>query len=213
MVALFGTGGIGGGTSCDSSGCRPVSTVRKWRRRRYRKKHPNRNNRTSDTPLRWKLNGKNTFFQFKVLPFGLTSGPLICKKLFRPLIKRWRSKGILCVLFFDDGIMCAQNYSDCKSFSDIIKGDLLNAHVLPNCEKSTWTPQKCLTWLGYFWNFETKTLLVSKVRTERLTIKLLNLLAFCDRPRNCGLCRIHSVYEDCFIGWLFVLYQIFATHC
>ena len=53
----------------------------------------------------WFINGKQRYFIFKVVPFGICSGPSICKNVFRPLIVKWRSEGIPTVLFFDDGIV------------------------------------------------------------------------------------------------------------
>ena len=53
----------------------------------------------------WFIAGKQRYFIFKVVPFGICSGPSICKNIFRPLIVKWRSEGIPTVLFFDDGIV------------------------------------------------------------------------------------------------------------
>ena len=37
---------------------------------------------------------------FSVLPFGLSSGPYVCTKLLKPLIKKWRDEGWLCPLVY-----------------------------------------------------------------------------------------------------------------
>ena len=49
----------------------------------------------------WNFDGITRYFQFNVLPFGLTSAPYIFTKLTRPLIKKWRSeeKTILMYLY------------------------------------------------------------------------------------------------------------------
>ena len=44
------------------------------------------------------------YFQFTVLPFGLSSAPHLFTKLFRPLVKMWRCHGIPIVVFLDDGL-------------------------------------------------------------------------------------------------------------
>ena len=48
--------------------------------------------------------GNARYFQFTVLPFGLSSAPFIFTKLLRPLETHWRSHGIPIAIFFDDGI-------------------------------------------------------------------------------------------------------------
>ena len=48
--------------------------------------------------------GKFRYFQFCVLPFGLSSAPFIFTKILKPLQKSWRSRGILIAIFLDDGL-------------------------------------------------------------------------------------------------------------
>ena len=123
----------------------------------------------------WIIDGAKKYFQFKCFPFGLTSGPMVCKKMFRPLVCKWRNEGFLTVIFFDDGILCAKNYDQCKAQAKIIKSDLLKAHILPNCIKSIWKPQETITWLGYFWNFSDKCVSVSQQRSEKINKRLLDV--------------------------------------
>ena len=40
-----------------------------------------------------------------MLPFGLSTAGSIFTKFLRPLIKRWRAKGIKVVLYLDNGII------------------------------------------------------------------------------------------------------------
>ena len=49
-------------------------------------------------------NGSSRYFQFCVLPFGLSSAPFIFTKMFKPLLKSWRSRGIPIAIFLDDGL-------------------------------------------------------------------------------------------------------------
>ena len=44
------------------------------------------------------------YFQFCVLPFGLSSAPFIFTKILKPLQKSWRAQGIPIVIFLDDGL-------------------------------------------------------------------------------------------------------------
>lgn len=47
--------------------------------------------------------GSFRYFQFCVLPFGLSSAPFIFTKMFKPLLKSWRSRGIPIAIFLDEG--------------------------------------------------------------------------------------------------------------
>ena len=48
--------------------------------------------------------GRTRFFQFTVLPFGLSSAPYIFTTLLKPLETHWRAQGIPIAIFFDDGL-------------------------------------------------------------------------------------------------------------
>lgn len=52
------------------------------------------------------MNGKQKFFKFLVLPFGLKSAPYIhvLTKITRPLLKKWRGEEKCIVMYLDDGI-------------------------------------------------------------------------------------------------------------
>ena len=44
------------------------------------------------------------FYEFKFLPFGLTSAPYVFTKVVRQLVKYWRGRGDLILMYLDDGI-------------------------------------------------------------------------------------------------------------
>ena len=48
--------------------------------------------------------GHTRYFQFTVLPFGLSSATFIFTKLLKPLEARWRAQGIPIAIFFADGV-------------------------------------------------------------------------------------------------------------
>ena len=88
------------------------------------------------------------FFQFTVLPFGLSSAPYIFTKLLKPLVKYWRSQGKSLAIFLDDGIGAARTYISRKIFSLQTYADLLKFGFLPNESKCVWDPVQEITWLG-----------------------------------------------------------------
>ena len=112
---------------------------------------------------------------FKVVPFGIHSGPKICKDLFRPLIVKWRSEGIGTVLYFDDGAIGGVDFISCKKAATTVFKDLALCHVLPSAEKSNWEPVKGAVWLGYFWDFEKQIVQVSPKRVDTFFERLQKL--------------------------------------
>eukprot|EP00731_Ephydatia_muelleri_P022428 Em0015g11a len=48
------------------------------------------------------------FYVFTVLPFALASAPYVFTKLLRPLVKLWRSRGLKCLMYLDDGIVAVK---------------------------------------------------------------------------------------------------------
>lgn len=128
--------------------------------------------------FKWIFQGKETYFIFLVLPFGLCTGPRLCKKLFRPLVTRWRAEGFINVLFYDDGIIGGADYDTCLSASKFVFKDLMLCHILPNKDKSSWIPARICDWLGYTWNFIQSIVKV----TDQREIDFMNRL---DKLQTC----------------------------
>jgi hypothetical protein len=76
--------------------------------------------------------GSTKYFQFTVLPFGLSSAPYIFTKLLKPIVKKWRSQGNSIVIFLDDGLGAGRTYTLAKIFSLQAHADLLKFGFLPN---------------------------------------------------------------------------------
>ena len=67
--------------------------------------------------------GKRRFYNFRVLPFGLSSACYVFTKLMRPLVARWRSMGHVSLVYIDDGI---SDRTSAKAASIIQRKDLLS---------------------------------------------------------------------------------------
>ena len=98
------------------------------------------------------ISGSSRYFQFCVLPFGLSSAPFIFTKMLKPLLKSWRSKGIPIAIFLDDGLGGGANPFSAKSNSLVVHSDLLKSGFVPNEDKSQWEPTQIITWLGVIIN-------------------------------------------------------------
>ena len=92
--------------------------------------------------------GSTRYFQFCVLPFGLSSACYVFTKVLRPFIKRWRGMGIKAIIYIDDGISAFRNFELAKSVGEHIKNDLISAGFVINMEKSDFKPKPKGKWLG-----------------------------------------------------------------
>ena len=81
--------------------------------------------------------GHTRFFQFSVLPFGLSSAPYLFTKLLKPLVKKWRSEAKSVVVYLDDGLGAAADKNKAKIASLQVHADLLKS---PNESKCVWEP-------------------------------------------------------------------------
>ena len=96
--------------------------------------------------------GQRRYFAFKVLPFGLSSACYLFTKMFRPLVARWREKGIASIMYIDDGIAGNSSKERAINASKLVKKDLMEAGWKANEVKSHWEPTQIGEWLGVIVN-------------------------------------------------------------
>ena len=118
--------------------------------------------------------GVMKFYEFKVLPFGLTSAPYVFTKVVRQLVKYWRGRGHLTLMYLDDGIGGNMSLERTKFLSDSIRQDLVSSGFSPNDDKSIWEPTQKLVFLGSVLDFEKGLIQIPEGRI----LKLKSSLAF-----------------------------------
>ena len=84
--------------------------------------------------------GQLRYFQFTVLPFGLSTGPYLFTKIQRALVKRWRSKGFRTFTYLDDGAGADQVLDKAVKMSEFVPKDIVLSGFIANEEKSQWVP-------------------------------------------------------------------------
>ena len=131
----------------------------------------------------WVIDNAQRFFEFTVLPFGLSSAPYIFTKVLKPLVSHWRSCGIHVAVYLDDGFVVVpreqsseyEHFDRARRVSDHVRSDLLRAGFIYNIEKSSWSPQPSLVWLGMAWDASNGTLKITNKRITKL-IRYINQL-------------------------------------
>ena len=103
--------------------------------------------------------GRSRFFQFSVLPFGLSSAPYLFTMLLKPLVKKWRSEAKSIAVYLDDGLGAAADKNKPKIASLQVHSDLLKSGFLPNEAKCVWEPSQVVSWHSAV--LDTSTFLIS----------------------------------------------------
>ena len=130
--------------------------------------------------------GKQRFFMFLVMPFGLAPAGFVFTKLLRVLVKIWQSRSIKIVVFFDDGMASAFSLQEGLQHSTIVKQDLILAGYIPNVDKCQWQPFTVYAWLGFLYDLvhgyiyaqqakieALKELLILNMRKRRVHVKTI----------------------------------------
>ena len=97
----------------------------------------------------WCIGKERLFYMFRVLPFGLSSACYVFTKLLRPLVKRWRGKGIRAIVYIDDGIVASKSQEQCRMDEQFITSDLELAGFVLNIPKSQLEPHQLGGWLSF----------------------------------------------------------------
>ena len=105
--------------------------------------------------------GSTKHYSFLVLPFGLSTVPFLLTKLYKPLVKNWRSEATAIVVFLDDGLGAGATFHLPKIAS-------LQVGLLPNEDKCTWNPSHIITWLGSVFNMINSSISATDKRIESL---------------------------------------------
>ena len=66
--------------------------------------------------------------------------------------------------------MCENDFLSTQHCSDIVRSDhdLVKAGLVPNCDKSVWTPVQRLEWLRFSWDLLTAILSIPQPRIDQL---------------------------------------------
>ena len=80
--------------------------------------------------------GVTKFYEFKVLPFGLCSAPYVFTKVLRQLVKYWRGRGNLTLMYLDDGFGGDSSFDSTKDLSNSVRQYIVSSGFTPNDDKS-----------------------------------------------------------------------------
>lgn len=121
---------------------------------------------------------KGNMIMSAVLPFGISWAPWLFTKLFRVVIRRWRSGGMVVSAYLDDIFVAAPSRELLLSQMAEMRQDLRALGFEVNEEKSreTWRPRQVGTFLGLEIDTQRGQFRVPRERLERLDKELRALV-------------------------------------
>ena len=118
--------------------------------------------------IEWGDNSTRRWYVFRVLPFGLSTACYVFTKLLRPLVKRWRSMGLRCVVYIDDGITAASSEQKCRSDTSVVVSDLERAGFVLSVPKCRLKPVQVGDWLGFILDLKEGRFMVPEAKVTKL---------------------------------------------
>jgi hypothetical protein len=92
------------------------------------------------------INGRQ--FHFRVLPFGLSSAPMILTKALKPLVASLRARGIRLSIYLDDILITASSQDTLRSHVASTVQELNSRGWRINYRKSSLSPSQEITYIG-----------------------------------------------------------------
>ena len=87
-------------------------------------------------------------YQYRVLPFGLTTSPRTFTKVLAPVIAYLHSRGILAFPYLDDILFSAKSEAKLASQMTLVKQVFSQAGFIINVKKSSMTPSQDMVFIG-----------------------------------------------------------------
>ena len=96
----------------------------------------------------WKFSYKGKLYQYMVLPFGYTGSPRIFTKIFKPLLAKLQSLGMIFSVYLDDSWQGGRTFKEC--LQNCIKTFCLiqDCGFIPKLSKCSLFPKQIMEILG-----------------------------------------------------------------
>lgn len=111
---------------------------------------------------------KNTVYQYKCLPFGLSVSPYIFTKLTKPLASHLRQHGINLIIYLDDIWIADESFEDTKASCLNVVDLFQKAGFKINFEKSSLIPSQSVEYLGFVINSSDMTFGLPLSKQEKI---------------------------------------------
>ena len=108
------------------------------------------------------------YYQFKTLPFGLTSAPYVFTKLLRPVAALFRQAGLRILVYLDDWLLLASDPDLLKDQGEYVSSNLQSLRFLLNHKKCIMVPTQSIEFLGFIIDSRRMTLSLPAVKVDKI---------------------------------------------
>ena len=109
---------------------------------------------------------KGKVYQFKTLPFGLSTAPKMFTGWAQPILLYCRKLGITLFLYLDNALVLGNTYDQAKTNGRIIAKLLWDLGFVLSLEKCNFEPTQVFTHLGVTWNTKMMKLLLPQDKVQ-----------------------------------------------
>lgn len=131
---------------------------------------------------------EDRLYEFKCLPFGLSTAPFVFTKIMKPVVAHLRNKRFLSIVYLDDFLLMGDTEIEClhniKSTCELLS----NLGFVINFNKSDLIPNTCCRFLGFNLNSQNMTV-------ELPDEKRVSLISQVRKFKLINVCRIRSFAE------------------
>lgn len=136
---------------------------------------------------------KGSLYQFKCLPFGLCTSPMVFTKVMKPIISFLRSEGLISSIYLDDILCIGKDFDTCLHNAMKTVDLISKLGFSVNYKKSCLVLSQTCKYLGFILNSSDFTIELTEKKRKNLTDSLLDF-------STKATCRIRAFAQ--FIGFL-----------
>ena len=126
--------------------------------------------------------GRERFFYYKQMPFGLNDACRVLTKLLRSPLERWRRLGTNVYLHVDDGLGIVTGREFASWASRRVRADLKKYSLLVREDKSEWEVCREIIWTGLVWDTVEFKLFVPEDKLRRAEVLIKEVLEKSAKP-------------------------------
>ena len=115
--------------------------------------------------FRW----KRRHFQFRCLPFGLSSAPRVFTKIMKVVVAYLRERGIRLIIYLDDILIMCHSLIEAQQHRDLVIRLLESLGFIVNLEKSVLNPSQIMEYLGMVVNSINMSLSLPDLKVSYIT--------------------------------------------
>ena len=134
--------------------------------------------------------GKERFFFYKQMPFGLNDACRVLTKLLKSPLDRWRRLGINVYLHVDDGLGIVTGRKFASWASVRVREDLEKYGLLVSEDKSEWEVCRNVVWTGLVWDTVEFKLFVPEDKLRRAEALIKEVLG-----ESTGLIKVRRIAQ------------------